>query len=54
MRKFAKLSVKIYEVPFQRKLAVWPVMWNMPANSKRGLDMHQMAVKFMPWLLTDK
>ena len=34
-RNFAKLSVKKYEVPFQKQLAVWSVVWNLPANSKR-------------------
>ena len=37
-RKFAKFSVKKYELPFQRQLAVWPVIWNLPANSERELE----------------
>ena len=37
-RKFAKLSVKMNEVPFQRQLAVQPVIWNLAENSKGELE----------------
>jgi hypothetical protein len=37
-RKFAKLSVKTNEVSFQRQLVVWPVIWNLPENSKGELE----------------
>lgn len=36
-KNVCKLSVKTYEVPFQSKLAVQLVIWNLPANSKGEL-----------------
>jgi hypothetical protein len=36
-KKVCRFSVKTYEVPFQSQLAVQPVIWNLPANSKGEL-----------------